>query len=278
MTVWEIDFYRRPLQDDAGHTLWAWVVCEASGSWQTHALCPQPQVSTHWVLEQLQHLLKQHPRPTAIQVFRPPTLNLLEPACNQLGIPLQPTRRTLQLKQYLQAQTAQLRLPPGQVEPGYDVLALDRPPPAPLDETLLGQQWQFAALPASEAVAAFTDRMIPIVEMPEAFLPLRLGLASTVPIPGVIIQGGRRSRRLAQWLQAAQPVALHYIPGTPDGLILEAGLVDRWILATFEDAEVAAAAAHFERRKQASQGLHFLLVQPDDSGITYSGYWLLQAE
>ncbi|NEQ67039.1 MAG: DUF1092 family protein, partial [Symploca sp. SIO2D2] len=23
-------------------------------------------------------------------------------------------------------------------------------------------------------------------------------------------------------------------------------------------------------------GLHFLLVQPDDSGMTYTGFWLLQ--
>jgi hypothetical protein len=52
--------------------------------------------------------------------------------------------------------------------------------------------------------------------------------------------------------------------------------VDRWILVTFEDAEVAQAAQVYEQRKQQSQGLHFLLVQPDDSGITYTGFWLLQ--
>ncbi|HEY9750428.1 MAG TPA: Tab2 family RNA-binding protein, partial [Allocoleopsis sp.] len=51
---------------------------------------------------------------------------------------------------------------------------------------------------------------------------------------------------------------------------------DRWVLATFEDAEVRAAAQAYEQRKQAAQGLHFLLVQPDDSGMTYSGFWLLQ--
>jgi hypothetical protein len=46
-------------------------------------------------------------------------------------------------------------------------------------------------------------------------------------------------------------------------------------VATFEDREVAAAAANYEQRKQLSQGLHFLLVQPDESGMTYSGFWLL---
>ncbi|MEO1376977.1 MAG: Tab2 family RNA-binding protein, partial [Cyanobacteria bacterium J06635_10] len=68
----------------------------------------------------------------------------------------------------------------------------------------------------------------------------------------------------------------NYIAGAPDGLVLEAGLVDRWIVATFEDEEVAEAAKVYQQRKQQSQGLHFLLVQPDDSGMTYTGFWLLQ--
>ena len=78
--------------------------------------------------------------------------------------------------------------------------------------------------------------------------------------------------------QSVNPVSLHFIAGAPDGLILEAGLVDRWVLTTFEDQEVQAAGQQFEQRKQAAQGLHFLLVQPDDSGITYSGFWLLRSE
>jgi hypothetical protein len=108
--------------------------------------------------------------------------------------------------------------------------------------------------------------------------PINLGLASTIPIPGVVIYGGRQSMRLARWLQEANPVTLNYIAGAPDGLILEASLADRWILATFEDEEVAAAAKVYAQRKQVSKRLHFLLVQPDDSGMTYSGFWLLGGE
>ncbi|MEO1445503.1 MAG: Tab2 family RNA-binding protein, partial [Cyanobacteria bacterium J06635_11] len=79
------------------------------------------------------------------------------------------------------------------------------------------------------------------------------------------------------WLQSVDPVMMQYIPGPPDGLLLEAGLIDRWILATFQDDEVARAARTFTERKLAAQGLHFLLVRPDDSGMTYTGLWLLQA-
>jgi hypothetical protein len=61
-------------------------------------------------------------------------------------------------------------------------------------------------------------------------------------------------------------------------LVLEAGLADRWILATFADEEVTNAGKLYQQRKQLSRGLHFLLVQPDDSGMTHSGFWLLQDE
>lgn len=112
--------------------------------------------------------------------------------------------------------------------------------------------------------------------MPEFLLPINLGLASTLPVPGVIIYGGRQSMLLARCLQQTHPVSLNYLAGAPDGLVLEAGLVDRWIVATFEDQQVAAAAKLYEQRKKQCQGLHFLLVQPDDSGMTDTGFWLLQ--
>ena len=50
----------------------------------------------------------------------------------------------------------------------------------------------------------------------------------------------------------------------------------RWVLTTFDDSDVSGAAKAFEQRKVAAKGLHFLLIRPDDSGMTYSGLWLLQ--
>jgi len=47
----------------------------------------------------------------------------------------------------------------------------------------------------------------------------------------------------------SQPVALNYVAGEPAGLILAAGLVDRWVHLPFEDQEVAAATT-YEQRKQ----------------------------
>lgn len=278
MTVWQVDFYRRPLQDDQGKPLWELLICDTSGKVRYRQECPQAQVSAEWLAAQIRQLQQANPAPDRLVAFRPQTWNLLEPAGKLLGIAVEPQRHTPELKQWLQERSRLYPTLPNFIKQPYDPLQLDRPAPVPLPENLWGDRWRFASLTAGELVDAFRDRPIPVLQMPEALLPLNLGIASTTSVAGVVIDGGRSSMRLALWLQAAYPVSLNFIAGAPDGLILEAGLVDRWVVATFEDREVAAAAREFEQRKAAASGLHFLLVQPDDSGMTYSGFWLLRSE
>ena len=261
--IWQTDFYRSPLRDSAGQVLWELLICDPTRKLEYVATCPQSQANSNWLTEQFQ-LAGAEKLPYIIQVFRPQSLSLISAAASNLGINVEPTRSTLALKQWLQ-------------EKKYPIL-IDKLPPEPLLENLWGEEWRFANISAGDIVDEFTDRPIPILQIPEFVQPINLGLASTVRIPGVVIYGGRQSMRLAKWLQEANAVSLNYIAGTPDALILEAGLADRWILATFDDDEVAAAAKVYTQRKQVSKGLHFLLVQPDDSRMTYSGFWLLGGE
>jgi hypothetical protein len=275
MRIWQADFYRRPLQDESGQSLWELLICDPKRQVEWSAFCPQSEANAAWLETQLQQLVEQQGLPDRIQVFRPQSLSLLEIASNKLGIAVEPTRHTPALKQWLQERATEYPNLSQYTQQPYTPTQLDQPPPLPLPENLWGEQWRFASLPAGDLIEAFTGRMIPILEIPDAYQPIRLGIASTTPIPGVVIDGGRQSMKLARWLQEVCPVEIRAMSGQPDGLILEAGLVDRWIVATFEDPEVAISAQEFEKRKHNSQGLHFLLVQPDDSGMTYSGFWLL---
>lgn len=290
--AWEVDFYRRPLQDGDGNALWELLICagvtDGSGNssmvgnrLRFSAWCPQRAIAPSWLIAQLQTAAQQtHPShlPQVLQVFRPQTLQLLQPVAENLGLTLQPTRHTPHLKAWLRERATQYPHMTGYTAQPYDPLALQSPPPNPLPDTLWGEHWQFAAIPAEDIHRFITERPIRFCSAPEARLPLHLGLPSPMLIPGVVIEGGRRSRPLAQWLQDAQPWALNYVPGSPHGLILEGGLCDRWILATFDDAEGAIAAQTFSERQRQTQGLHFLLVQPDSTGLTYTGFWLLQSE
>ncbi|MFP4101647.1 Tab2 family RNA-binding protein [Coleofasciculus sp.] len=278
MNVWQADFYRRPLQDETGQVLWELLICDTTGNVIYQSFCPQPDVTRDWLLSQVKIAATKTGLPDAIHVFRPQSFNLFQEVGQQLEIKVEATRRTPTLKQRLQERTLDYQQHQNYTGEAYNPLSLDKPPPVPLPENLWGDRWRFASIPAGDIEEGFAQRPIPIVQMPNELLPFQLGLASTVAVPGVVIDGGRQSMPLARWLQDVQPVALNYIPGAPDGLILEAGLVERWVMATFEDEEVATAARLYEQRKQTSQGLHFLLVQPDDSGMTYTGCWLLMAD
>ena len=278
MVVWQVDFYRPPLKDESGKKLWELSICDSDRSFELSILCPQSQANSSWITEQLRQVNQEKKLPDLMQVFRPQSLSLIEAAGKSLGIKVEATRRTIALKQLLEERAKQYPKLANYTGEAYNPVVLESPPPLPLPENLWGDRWRFAALPAGDIEDAFKSRPVPILEMPELLLPLKLGLASTVSVPGVIIDGGRQSMRLAQWLQEAKPCALNYIPGSPDGLILEAGLVDRWVVATFEDSDVKAAGDVYQKRKELSHGLHFLLVQPDDSGMTYTGFWLLQSD
>ena len=263
MKIWQADFYRRPQQDASNEIFWDLLICDPTINFKYEASCPQSQANSTWIASQLQKagtLLL----PTVIEVFRPQSLSLIEQAGNTLGIKVQPNRRTTALKEWLQQKQ-------------YSI-TLDKPPPMPLPENLWGQEWRLATLKAGDITDIFSDRPIPILDMPDFCLPINLGLASTVQIPGIVIYGGRQSMHLARWFEEVRPFELNYIAGAPDGFVLEAGLVDRWIVVTFEDKEVTAAAQNYQQRKHQSKGLHFMLVQPDDSGMTYSGFWLLRGE
>jgi len=274
--IWQIDYYRRPLKDQQDQQLWELLICTPTRSLEFIAMCPQSEVNANWVAAQLQKVGQDQDLPDIIQVFRPQSLGLIETAAQTLGLKVEPTRHTIALKQWLLERVQQYQGMKTYTGEFYDPLVLDAPPPVPLAENLWGDRWRFASLPASN-IEDIIERPIPILEAPEFLLPLNLGLSSTLPIPGVIIDGGRQSMRLARWLETARAYHLKYIPGDPDGLILETGLIDRWVVATFSDREVSQAAQVYESRKQQSQGLHFLLVQPDDSGMTYTGFWLLQS-
>jgi len=257
---WQADFYRRPLKDATGQTWWELLICDPKNSFTYEALCPQSAANANWLVEEFKKAIASSKnQPEKIQVFRPQSLSLIETAAQKLGIEVEATRRTESLKTWLKA-----RRYPQSNEP-LNPIALDQPPPVPIPEKVWGEKWRFATLVASDIEDTFAGQPIPILEIPEFLLPINLGIASTLPIPGVVIDGGRQSLRIARWIQESRPFALNYISGTPDGLILEAGLVDRWIVATFADQEVTIAAQIYEQRKQQSKGLHFLLVQPDDS-------------
>ncbi|MFK8183298.1 MAG: Tab2/Atab2 family RNA-binding protein [Phormidesmis sp.] len=274
---WQLDFYRRPLQNPDAKPLWELLICTPDMSFTYTEFCPQADVSAPWIRQQLEIAQSRAGGwPSHIAIFRPQSVSLTEVACRELPTTVHPTRATPALKQWLHQRAAWYPSLNNYTHEPYEATTIERPAPTPIADYLMGEQWQFAAINA-DGLTRLSEEPIPITALPENLTPIKLGLPSNLPIPGVIIDGGRQSMDLAQWLQSVTPVMLQYIPGPPDGLLLEAGLAERWIMATFQDNDVSAAARTFTERKLAAQGLHFLLIRPDDSGMTYTGLWLLQS-
>ena len=275
--AWQLDFYRRPLTDDSGNPLWELLICDSDMTFTYGEFCPQPEASAPWLRQQLQSACDRAGGwPTHIELFRPQAVSLTEVACRDLPVAVKPRRDTQVIKQWLKQRAVWYPTLSNYSGDPYEPIALDRPAPAPIADHLMGDSWQFAALSPTD-LQRLQQAPIPILSAPGTLSPVNLGLPSTLAIPGIVIDGGRQSMRLAQWLQATEPVMLQYIAGMPDGVLLEAGLADRWILATFTDDDVAAAARTFTERKLAAKGLHFLLIRPDDSGMTYTALWILQS-
>ncbi len=270
MTILQADISSRPQQNEHGEILWELVICAADGGWYHTAICPQKQVNSDWIAAQIK-LAMTDDLHKIIQVFRPQSFGLIQTAGAKLGIEVVATRRTIALKKLLHQQAQSYG------NSNYQPLLIESPPPLPIPDYLVGDKWQFVTLTAGQLVSDFADRPIPIVSMPDYLLPPHWGLGSNVAVPGVIIYGGRQSMRLARWMAEIAPVSLNYLGDDPGGLVLDAGLADRWVMLTFNDPEVSQAAKLFEARKLLVHGLHFLLVTPDDSGITNSGVWLLQS-
>jgi RNA-binding protein Tab2/Atab2 len=170
MRIWQADFYRRPLQDEAGKPLWELLICDAAGSFEFSAFCSQGDANSTWLAQQLQQQIQIHKQPDRIQVFRPQSLSLIEAASKVLGIKVEATRLTPALKLLLQERAKAYSSMPNYTRESYSPIALDSPPPFPLPENLWGDRWRFAALPAGDIEEAFTGRPIPILEMPEFWL------------------------------------------------------------------------------------------------------------
>jgi RNA-binding protein Tab2/Atab2 len=152
------------------------------------------------------------------------------------------------------------------------------PPPQPLPENLWGDRWQFVGLPAQELELYLLERPIPIRKVSELALPSQQQLATTLLIPGIVIDAGRQSMRLARWMAEQRPQAIEAINRELGALMLTAEQnTAQWILATYQDEEVRLAAQTFKERKIQSRGIHFLLIQPDSTAVTYSGLWILRA-
>jgi RNA-binding protein Tab2/Atab2 len=280
-SIWEIDFYSRPILDANQKKVWEVVVCESPLDTRTKVnslfryaqYCSSTQVNSGWLRTALQEAItKAGEAPTKIRFFRRQMNNMITKACEELGIVAQSSRRTLALNQWLKQRMEEVY----PQEPGYQggtnsSVRLEQPLPQRLPDALEGQQWTFVTLQGGD----FADMPEWEIGFGESF-PLELAQVSPeTRIPGVLIFSPR-ALPVAGWMSGLELAYLRIDTSLGTRLILETGATESWILENIKNPRILAEAKDFEETKQKANGVHFIGVQSDPQAQSFAGFWLLQ--
>ncbi len=282
ITVWELDFYSRPILDENKKKVWEVLVCESPLSvdrtseslFRYAEFCASAEVNSVRLKGVLEAAIAQAPNPPdKIRFFRQAMNNMIVKACDELGIPAQLSQRTFVLNQWLQQRLQDVYPALPGFQPGSNPsVSFPQTPPQPLPDALLGEKWQFVTLPAS----AFAEMNEWTIDFGESFPLSLIGLTPETQIPGMVIFSARATP-LAAWMSGLEVACVQYTADYPTRLLLQTGLNDRWTLATLANTQAQTEATNFEAAKQAARGVHFLAIQTNAQTETFAGFWLLQA-
>ncbi|HEY9906523.1 MAG TPA: Tab2/Atab2 family RNA-binding protein [Thermosynechococcaceae cyanobacterium] len=280
-TIWELDFYSRPILDENGKKIWEVLICESPLAIDTQTdllfryaqFCASTQVNSITLREAVEAAIAQAPcPPDKILFFRQAMNNMITKACEDVGISAQLSRRTYALNQWLQERQKQVY----PAHPGFQAgtnpsVTFPSTPPQPLPAALMGEKWQFVTLEARDL-----DEMKEwSIDFGAAF-PLSLaGLKPETPIPGLLIFSPRATP-LAAWMSGLEIASVTFDRAS-SRLLLETGVNDRWTLASLPKPDLQAEATQFEVAKQQANGVHFVAVQVNSQAEAFAGFWLLQA-
>ena len=109
-SIWELDYYSRPILDENKKKVWEVLICETPSdiSSKTDSLfryakyCSSSTVNSVWLQTALQEAIdKAGEAPVKVRFFRRQMNNMITKACEDIGIPALPSRRTLALNHLL---------------------------------------------------------------------------------------------------------------------------------------------------------------------------------
>ena len=291
-TVWELDFYSRPILDERKKKRWEILICEGVQAvddnpdelFRYSKYVSNNEVNSEQLKAALEEAIAQSgDQPTKVRYFRYQMQNMIKRACEEAGLIPYPSRRTLSLQRWLEDRRENVYPnEPGYQESASPSVAKPLEVVNPLPDALRGQQWALVTLPAE----AFKEMDEWDIWFGEAF-PLEMAdLSPDTQIPGFIIYSSRATP-LAAWMsgleiaavRAAREEATNYVSGNTDTarLLMDTGTIETWLLADLVGEETQAEGKRFEEIKQAANNVHFIAVQDNPESDSFAGFWLMQS-
>jgi RNA-binding protein Tab2/Atab2 len=285
-TVWELDFYSRPVLDEEGKKLWEVLICESPNSikrspdklFKYAEYCSSTKVNSLWLREAIEKAIAEAATaPKKIRFFRRQMNNMIVKACEDAGINPVPSRRTYALNQWLEQRIVDFY----PQEPGFDLntanaTSVQYPPlnAISLPDAVKGDRgdkWIFVSLTAAD----FDEMQDWEIAFQESFPLSLLDIKADTAIPGLIIYSPR-ANPLAAWMSGLEMGYLQLEKSARPQLRLETGLSDSWTLINLTNPEIIKQAEDFETAKQKANRVHFLAVQSDPNSEAFAGFWLLK--
>lgn len=280
-TIWELDFYSRPILDERQKKLWELLICESpldinhptDSLYRYSEFTSNQQVNSIWLKSAIEKAIADAPEaPQKIRFFRSQMNNMISKACGEMAIPAVLSRRTYALNQWLQQRMEEVYPTYSNYQAGTNPsIQYMSPEPQPLPDALIGEKWTFVSL----EVEAFAEMSEWDIDFGEAFPLNTVGLAPNLQIPGLIIYSSR-AQPLAAWMSGLELAFVKFNPGPPARLLLETGGNDCWILANLANSSTIEEAKRFSEAKSKVKQVHFLAVQSNPESESFAGFWLLQ--
>ncbi len=277
--VWELDFYSRPILDDNQKKLWEVLVCDGAqsvndgSSLRYNKFLSNKQVNSIELKQALEEAIAQAGEaPIRLRFFRYQMQNMIKRACDELGISVRLSRRTLTLQSWIEDRRENFY----PQQPGYQAgkaPSTSQPVEAarPLPDALMGDRWAMVSLPAKD----FADMPDWDIGFGESF-PLELtGIGPETLVPGILIFS-ERALPLAGWMSGLELAYLDVQFGALSQLLLETGSNDTWIMAGLNRPELKQVAEEFMAAKEQANQVHFVAVQDNPDSESFAGFWLMQ--
>lgn len=284
-TIWELDFYSRPIRDDNNKKLWEVLICESpqqvtvteTDLFRYQKFYSAQSVNSLSLKEAINEAMEKSGRsPKKIRFFRRQMNNMITKACEDLDITALPSRRTYALQKWMQERLETVY----PQQPGYDETAVSSVSVQyPAENAAIlpdairgdkGDKWAFVTLEAE----AFQEMDEWEISFGEGF-PLSLfELSPETKIPGLVIFSPRATP-FAGWMSGIELSQIQLQQGSLPRLILQTGTSECWVLADITNPETLEEAKGFQQGKDQAQGVHFLAIQSDPNSEAFAGFWLL---